>query len=158
MNKMKNLLLTIMSKFSLANILIALMTITLIAGVRYGITSSLYTDPQAFVSNISYGLLAYITRTAFSGFLTEYLDLKGINLNIKQLMFGFEKIQLGDTPPPKVSDKPIFKLYTAMDRDEELNPNNSLDKGKGVATTQPYTSNIPSAKTNPGPGFNVPGG
>lgn len=157
MNQIKNFLVTIMSKFSLANFITALMTITLVAGVKFGITGSLYIDPQAFLSNIAYGLLAYTTRTAFMGFLTEYFDLKGINLNLKQLMFGFEKIQLGDTPPPKVSNKPIFKLYTAMDRDEELNPNNSLDKGKGVAT-QPYTSNIPSAKTNPGPGFNVPGG
>lgn len=157
-NKKKIFLLTIMSKFTLARFISSLITIIIMTGIKFCITGNFYIEHSDFYTNIVVGLVSFTIGTASLGFLSEYLGIKGIDFNLKELMFGFEKIQVGATSPPYVSDKLKIKVYTSMNSDEQSNSNNSLDKGKGVAPTQPLPSYIPLPKTNPGPGFNVPGG
>jgi hypothetical protein len=157
-----------LTNVTLAKFISALLTITVLAGIKYVITGNIHIDPSNFFTNIGVGLLAFTIKTVFTDLLSEYLDLKGINFNLKELMFGFKKIQVGDHTPPKVSDKLNIKVYLPMNSDEQSNAG-SLDKGKGVESTQSlsagaraFSGRDPSSiflpKTNPGPGFNVPGG
>ncbi|AGN74486.1 hypothetical protein (mitochondrion) [Glarea lozoyensis 74030] len=157
-----------LTNITLAKLISALFTITVLAAIKYAITGNIHIDPSHFFTNIGVGLLAFTIKTIFTGLLSEYMDLKGINLNLKELMFGYEKIQVGDHTPPKVSDKLNIKVYLPMNSDEQSNAG-SQDKGKGVEYTQSlsagaraFSGRDPSSfflpKTNPGPGFNVPGG
>jgi hypothetical protein len=163
--KKKKIYIKVLENFTLAKCISALITIPMLAGIRYAITGNISIDPSNFLTNTGLGLLAFTINTSFIGLLSEYLGIKGLNLNLKELFFGLEKIELGDNSPPKVSDKVKFKLYLAMDSDEQSNPR-PLDKGKEVESTQPYSaggrggyfSSLFTPKTNPGPGFNVPGG
>jgi len=164
----KNYILKILANFTLAKIISALITITMLAAIKYAITGNLYIEYCNFFTNVGVGLLGFTINTGFIGFLSEYLGINGLNINLKELMFGFEKIEVGDTCPTKVSDKLKVKVYLAMDSGEQSNPNKPLDKGKGVESTEPsfptgaFSGRDPSSiflpKTNPGPGFNVPGG
>ena len=157
-----------LANITLAKFISTLLTITVLAAFKYAITGNIHIDPSHFFTNIGVGLLAFTIKTLFNGLLSEYLDLKGINLNLKELMFGYEKIQVGGHTPPKVSDKDNIKVYLPMNSDEQSNAG-SQDKGKGVEYTQSpsagaraFSGGDPSSfflpKTNPGPGFNVPGG
>lgn len=158
----------VLANFTVAKFISALITISMLAATKYAITGNIYIDPCKLFTNIAVGLLGFTINTGFIGLLSEYLGIKGLNLNLKELFFGFDKIQLGDASPPKVSDKFKVKLYSSMDLDEQPN-SRPLDKGKGVESTESYstrgrgfsnwnTSSIFTPKTNPGPGFNVPGG
>ena len=165
---MKKNILKILANFTVAKFISALITITMLAAIKYAITGNIHIDSSNLFTNIGAGLLAFTIKTGFTGLLSEYLGLKGLNLNLKELIFGFEKIQVGDNSPPKVSDKLNIKVYLAMNPDEQSNPR-PLDKGKGVESTESlptggrgFSGVDPSSlflpKTNPGPGFNVPGG
>ena len=60
----------------------------------------------------------------------EYLNLKGINYNVDQLLFGLNKHRVG--PDYDLGEfKP--KLYNSMDIDDEPSLDKSLDKGKGAS-------------------------
>jgi hypothetical protein len=63
--------------------------------------------------------------------LTEYLEIKGINFNLKELLFGFETLKMGEDFS---NEKPKYKIYNAMDidDDESSTENRPLDKGKGI--------------------------
>jgi hypothetical protein len=61
--------------------------------------------------------------------LTEHLAMKGININLKQFIYGYDIMKAGlvfSTEDPK------SKLYHAMESDEESNSIRRLDKGKGI--------------------------
>lgn len=147
----------VLANFTLAKFLSALITITLLAAIKYIVTGNFYLDYSNFLTNIGVGLLSFTINTGFFSLLSEYLGINGINFNLKELIFGFETIQIGDTYSSNGSDKLKTKVYLAMESNEESNPNIPLDKGKGVQTTVlPSSPFLP--KTNPGPGFNVPGG
>lgn len=183
--------------FTLAKFLSALLTIVCVASVKYAISGEFHIEYSEFYNNITLGLLSWTINTYFIGLLSEFLDIKGLNLNLNQLLFGFETLKAGG--PPISKNKP--KLYLSMESDEELS-SSQLDKGKGVDTeshpsyanallnketpknnptfdqdklvvppTEPpfstWTRVFPGkdpastffpTKTNPGPGFNVPGG
>jgi len=162
--KIKNKILKILVNFTLAKFMSALITITMLAAIKYAVTGSFYIEYCKFFTNIGVGLLSFTINTGLIGLLSEYLGINGINFNLKELIFGFEKIQVGGTSSPKASDKLKVKVYLAMDSEEQSNPNKPLDKGKGVESGESsFTgginpSSIFSPKTNPGPGFNVPGG
>jgi hypothetical protein len=109
--------------------------------------------------------LGFTINTGFIGLLSDFLGINGINFNLKDLIFGFQTIQVDNTSTPKGVDKFKVKLYLAMESGEFSNTNKPLDKGKGIETTSPpFTtgttdfSSIVSPRINPGPGFNVPGG
>lgn len=107
----------VLANFTLAKLISALITIPILAAIKYAITGNIYIDPSYLFTNIGVGLLGFTINTGFIGLLSEYLGIKGLNLSLKELTFGLEKIQLGDTTPPKVSDKLKVKLYMAMDSD-----------------------------------------
>ena len=48
--------------------------------------------------------------------MTEYLEIKGINFNLKELLFGFETLKMGEDFS---NEKPKYKIYNAMDIDDE---------------------------------------
>lgn len=164
MLKKNSVLINVLANFTLAKFLSALITITLLATIKYIVTGNFYIDYSNFFTNIGVGLLSFTINTGFFGLLSEYLGINGINFNLKELIFGFETIQMGDAYSSNGSDKLKTKVYLAMESNEEPNPNIPLDKGKGVQTTLPSSTedrNFSSPflpKTNPGPGFNVPGG
>lgn len=168
MNTKKNFYTKVFTNFTIAKFISALITITMLAVIKYAVCGNIYIDSCHLFTNIGVGLLGFTINTGFSGLLSEYLGLKGLNLNLKELVFGFEKIQVGVTSPPKVSDKLKVKVYLTMDSDEQSSTT-SLDKGKDMGYTQPFPAQAkgfsgrdPTSvfwpKTIPGPGFNVPGG
>jgi hypothetical protein len=66
--------------------------------------------------------------------LTEYLEIKGINFNLKELLFGFETLKMGEDFS---NEKPKYKIYNAMDIDDESSSGDKpLDKGKGIDREQ----------------------
>jgi hypothetical protein len=165
--KIKNkLYIKVLANFTLAKFISALITITMLAAIKYAITGNFYIEYCNFFTNIAVGLLGYTINTGFSGLLSEYLGLKGLNLNLKELMFGFEKLEIGGPCLPKGSDKLKLKFTLTMDSGGDESNTKPLDKGKGVYTepigARGFSGRDPSylflPKTNPGPGFNVPGG
>ena len=132
----KNFYIKVLTNFTLAKFISASITITMVAGIKYAITGNIIIDNSNFFTNIGVGLLGYTINTGFVGLFSDYLGIKGLNFNLKELLFGLEKIQLADTSPPKVSDKLKVKLYLAMDSGEQSNTR-PLDKGKGVESTLP---------------------
>lgn len=189
---------TILKKFTLAKFISALFTIIFVASIKYAISGNFHIEYCEFINNVALGLLGWTINNGFIGLLSELFCIKGINFNLKQILFGFETLK--DGGPCISKNKP--KLYLSMESDEELNPKNKLDKGKGVdRKAHPFYTNtspsrntpgnikpldkdktvVPSTeppfwtwakifpgkdpastffppKTNPGPGFNVPGG
>lgn len=166
MKTKKNLYIKVLANYTLAKFISALITITMLAAIKYAITGNFYIEYCNFLGNIGVGLLGFTINTGFVGLLSEYLGLKGLNLNLKELMFGFEKLEIGDPCLPKGSDKLKVKASFTMDSEGEQSNTKPLDKGKGVYTeptgARGFLGRGPSsfflAKTNPGPGFNVPGG
>jgi len=126
----------VLTNFTVAKFISALLTISLLAVIKYAITGNIYIDPSYLLTNIGVGLLGFTINTGFIGLLSEYLGIKGLNLSLKELIFGLEKIQLADTTPPKVSDILKVKQYLAMNSDEQSN-SRLLDKGKGIESTEP---------------------
>ena len=119
----------ILKKFSLAKLLSASLTIIIVASVKYTLSGEFHVEYSEFFQNVALGLLGWTTNTYFICLLSEFLDLKGINFNLKQLIFGLET--LNDGGPSLSKTKP--KLYFSMESDEGTGPkNSSLDKGKGI--------------------------
>jgi hypothetical protein len=61
--------------------------------------------------------------------LSEYLGIKGINFNLKQLLFGTDTMDLGGKSS---IDDTKSKLYNAMEVDPDSDSGKKSDKGKGV--------------------------
>jgi hypothetical protein len=82
------------------------------------------------------GLLIGLINTGLISLLTDFLDIRGINFNLRQFLFGFETMK-ATTSSHETKDN-IKKLSDminlAMESDEDLdrNENKRLDKGKGV--------------------------
>lgn len=149
----------VLANFTIAKFISALITITMLAAIKYSITGSFYIEYSNFPANVAVGLLGFTINTGFVGIFSDYLGLKGLNLNLKELMFGFEKLEIGGPSLPQGSDKLKVKISYAMDSQGEPSNTKSLDKGKGVYTEPAFTRGpLFSPRTNPGPGFNVPGG
>jgi hypothetical protein len=158
------LVLKILASFTLAKFLSALITIVSLAGIKYAISGNLHIEYCNFLTNIGIGLLSFTLNTGFLGLISEFLGFKGINFNLKQFIFGFDVVEVG-----KSSSLPLFfeegpegvkiKVYLAMESNDVSNSSDNLDKGKGKDLPfRDIESLIHPNKTNPGPGFNVPGG
>ena len=157
------------SNFTLARFIAALFTIVSIALIKYYISGNFHIEYSEIFNNIAVGVLGWTIHNSAIGLLTEYLGIKGFNFNLKQFIYGFDPIN-GDKKPSTQDLK--IKLYHAMDSNDELDPNNNTNKGKGidrglsggegipVSPTSATDSGYPEfpKKINPGPGFNVPGG
>lgn len=128
---LKKTLKFILNNFTLAKLLGALFTALLVAALKYYISGDFHIEYNDFSSNVCVALLGWTINTSIICWLTEYLGIKGLNLNLNQLIYGFNTIKMGNEYPLEES-KP--KLYNAMDidSDDESNPSKGLDKGKGV--------------------------
>ena len=181
--KTTKMILKFISHFTLAKLLGALFTAVLVASLKYYISGDFHIEYNDFWNNLFVALIGWIINTSLICWLTEYLGIKGLNLNINQIIYGFDTMKMGNEYPLE-EYKP--KLYNAMDIDSEdvSNPNKGSDKGKdidrvshpnydgntGIRPEQAWGENKPvnqneygfnytePKKTNPGPGFNVPGG
>jgi len=108
--------------FTLAKFCGAMFTIIILAAVRYSISGNCHIEFAHFWTNVTTGLLGWTLNTGFRSLFTEYLGINGININLKQILFGFDTMKIGDGP--SVEDaKP--KLYNAMNSE-------GSDTGKGL--------------------------
>lgn len=168
--------------FTLAKFCGAILTVTILAAIKYLISGSFHIEYCDFFNNIAIGLLGWTLNTGIIGWLTEYLGIKGLNFNLYQFLFGMDTMDLGDKSSIEVT-KP--KLYNAMDVDPDSDTEQKPDKGKGVdrelqpnydrnrgVSTPIFRGDIGSMvfpgwdpasvplpkRFNVRPGFNVPGG
>jgi len=186
----KRIINLILFNFTLAKFISALITIVLVASVKYWVSGGFILDYKDLLNNVALGLLSWLINTGMIGLLTDYLGIRGINFNLRQFLFGLNTVKT-TTISYEIKDntKKISDMINlAMESDEDLAGDESrrLDKGKGVdrgeyvsldkgkevepATAPPgyiWSQVFPGVdpasiifpkKTNPGPGFNVPGG
>lgn len=129
-NKIYNILNKNLAGFTLAKFFSAVVTITILALVKYSISVNFHIEYGEFWNNIAIGVLGWTLNTGFINILTEYLEIKGINFNLKELLFGFETLKIGEDFS---NEKPKYKIYNAMDIDDESSTEDRpLDKGKGI--------------------------
>jgi hypothetical protein len=153
-NKNKNkLMLTLkiaVTAITWAKILGALTTIIIVALIKYIISGSFHIEYCDFSNNVLIGLLGWTVNTSLTGILTEYLNIKGLNLNLYQIFFGKDSIKMGGESLSDIN-KPKYKLYNAMESDDELDGNKRINKGKGVdKEVHPfYTGSIGPDKGTP---------
>ena len=171
---------TILVNFTLAKFTGALVTIIMVALIKYLITGNLHIEYCEFWNNVAIGLFGWTINTATISLLSEYFGIKGINFNLKQFLYGYDTMGAGNDYTSKDFKA---KLYNAMESDDGSDPSKQLDKGKGIdrrvhrielgpghCTEPPFVTwsrvfpgldpaSVFFPKTiNPGPGFNVPGG
>jgi hypothetical protein len=121
----------ILNHFTLGKLLGGLFTALLVASLKYYISGNLYIEYSDFWDNLGIGLLSWTINTSATGWLSDYLEIRGINITLNQFIYGFDSLKM-DHVSSLGEFKP--KLYNAMDlnSDGESNPSNKLDKGKGV--------------------------
>jgi hypothetical protein len=131
----KKIINILLVNFTLAKFTGALVTITIVALIKYMISGNLHIDYCEFGNNVAIGLLGWTINTAAISWLSEYLGLKGINFNLNQFLYGYDK--MGGCDSSSSTDfKP--KLYNAMESNDGHDPSqqtaegNSIDKGKGI--------------------------
>ena len=120
----------ILNNFTLAKFLGGLSTAIIIASIKYYISGSFHIEYSEFYNNIGIAILGWTLNTGIIGFLTEYLNIKGININLKQFIYGYETMNINNEYSDKYT-KP--KLYCAMDSNEKYNPYKRIDKGKDIS-------------------------
>jgi len=168
------------SNFTLAKVLAAGFTILIVAGLKYYVSGDFIIDNKDILSNIAIGFLSWITNTSMVSLFTSYLGIKGINFNLRELLYGLDRMEVNTTNSCIEDSKPMNKLYNAMDSNNNTESDKPLDKGEGIESNvsplydnngkeiAPYSvwykvypgvdPTFPPKGTNPGPGFNVPGG
>jgi hypothetical protein len=125
--KIKKIVNNILINYTLAKFIGAVLTVILVAILKYLISGNFHIEYCEFWNNAGVGLLAWTINTTVIGLLTEYLGIKGINFNLNQFINGKDTMSLGDGSS---SDESKAKLYNTMDTDGALGP--SKDKGKGI--------------------------
>lgn len=134
-----------LNNFTLAKLLGGLFTALVVASLKYYISGSFHIEYSEFWNNVGIAFLGWTLNTGIIGWLTEYLGIKGINLSLRECIYGFDTIKIGDDNYESWPESFKPKLYNAMDSDEEPDSNKSLDKGKGVDREL-----YPLPNTNPG--------
>lgn len=152
-DKMRTRINKALASFTLAKFCGAIITVSIVAVVKYFISGSFHIEYCDFLNNIGIGLLAWTINTGLIGFLTEYLGIKDINFNLNQFLFGFETMKSGGIT--KVDGTPSAgealedgkpKLYNAMDSEEGSSSNKKPVSRKGGfrgkdARVHPYPRN-----------------
>jgi len=131
----KNMLSFISVKFTtitLAKFISAFITIVIVSGVKYGISGGFSFEYNNFFGNVAVGLIGWTVNQSLISLFTDWLSLHGINLNLKEILFGFHTVENSDI---KVKQLKV-KRYNAMESDEGLDSDKRLDKGKGVDREQ----------------------
>lgn len=133
----------IISRFTIAKFISALLTIIIIASVKYAISGNLYIEYSEFFINVAIGLLGWSVNNSFIGLLSEFLGIKGINFNLKQLIFGLETLKEDGTSSSE--NKP--KLYLSMESNEQLNSSGKPNKLSTGSKDKPIS--VSSRSTTP---------
>jgi hypothetical protein len=132
--KLKTNITKALANFTLAKFCGAMFTITTLAIIKYLISGDFHIEYCDFWNNVGIGLLGWTINTGLIAWLTEYLGIKGINFNLSQFLFGFDKIKVGETTRVgKISStlengKP--KLYNAMNSEEGSTSGKKPGSGK----------------------------
>ncbi len=162
------LLRAITKNVTFAKFLGAVMTITTVSLIKYLISGDFHLEYSELWSNVAVGLFGWTINNAIVNWLTQYWEIKGLNFNLYQLLYGFETISVKNKPRPS-EFKP--KLYYAMESEDngksldkgidrgnfenEAKSNNSaeikhLDKSKGInSAVQPFSGSF-AEHTNTG--------
>ncbi len=119
----------ILLNFTLAKFIGAVITIILVAMIKYCISGNFYIEYCEFWDNVGVGFFGWTINTTVIGLLTEYLGIKGFNFNLNDLLYGYNTMPLGGNSS---SEELKVKLYNAMESDKDLNSGKGLDKGKGI--------------------------
>ena len=120
---------TILVNFTLAKFTGALVTIIMVALIKYMITGNLHIDYCEFWNNVAIGLFGWTINTATISLLSEYFGIKGINFNLKQFLYGYDTMGAGNDYTSKDFKA---KLYNAMESEDGSDPSKQIDKGKGI--------------------------
>jgi hypothetical protein len=100
------------------------------AGLKYAVSGCLSLNWEDFNLNFSLAFIVGIFRYIVKDLFFEYLNIKGVNYNIYQLLFGLNKHRM--SPNHDLGEfKP--RLFNSMDIDDEGTLGKYLDKGKGVS-------------------------
>jgi len=124
-----------LANFTLAKFCGALITVTILAVVKYIISGNFHIEYSDFLNNVAIGLLGWTINTGLMGWLTDYLGIKGINFNLNQFLYGFETMKvsettkMGETSSVLEDGKP--KLYNAMDSGEGSSSGKKSGSRKG---------------------------
>lgn len=127
----------ISAKFTitLAKFISAFITIVLVSGIKYGISGGFSFEYNNFFGNVAVGLIGWTVNQSLITLFTDWLSLHGINLNLKEIWFGFQTVENSDI---KIKELKV-KRYNAMESDEGPGSDKRLDKGKGIDREQhPY--------------------
>lgn len=130
---LKRIIKKALANFTLAKFCGAIITITILAAVKYLISGNFHLEFCDFWNNIGIGLLGWTINTGLIGWLTEYLGIKGINFNFMQILFGFDTMKVGDTniSKPSTLEEVKPKLYNAMDNGEGSSSDKKSGSSKG---------------------------
>ena len=124
-----------LANFTLAKFCGALITVTILAVVKYIISGNFHIEYSDFLNNVAIGLLGWTINTGLMGWLTEYLGIKGINFNLNQFIYGFETMKVGETTKmgetSSVLEDGKPKLYNAMDSGEGSSSGKKSGSRKG---------------------------
>jgi hypothetical protein len=120
---------TLLVNFTLAKFTGALVTIIMVALIKYMISGNLHIEYSEFLNNVALGLFGWTINTATISWLSEYFGIKGINFNLKQFLYGYDTMGVGDSSSSKDFKA---KLYNAMESDDGSDPSKQIDKGKGI--------------------------
>jgi hypothetical protein len=120
---------TLLVNFTLAKFTGALVTIILVALIKYLISGDLHIEYCEFWNNVTIGLFGWTLNTATISWLSEYFGVKGINFNLNQFLYGYNTMGAGDDYTSKDFKA---KLYNAMESADEYDPSKQIDKGKGI--------------------------
>jgi hypothetical protein len=122
-----------LANFTLAKFCGAIITVTILAGVKYFISGNFHLELCDFWNNVGIGLLGWTINTGLIGWLTEYLGIKGINFNFNQILFGLDTMKVGDAniSKPYTLEEVKPKLYNAMDNGEGSSSGKKSGSSKG---------------------------
>ena len=120
---------TLLVNFTLAKFTGALVTIILVALIKYLISGDLHIEYCELWNNVAIGLFGWTLNTATISWLSEYFGVKGINFNLNQFLYGYNTMGAGDDYSSKDFKA---KLYNAMESADESDPSKQIDKGKGI--------------------------
>jgi hypothetical protein len=120
---------TLLVNFTLAKFTGALVTIIMVALIKYLISGDLHIEYCEFWNNVTIGLYGWTLNTATISWLSEYFGVKGINFNLNQFLYGYNTMGAGDDYTSKDFKA---KLYNAMESADESDPSKQIDKGKGI--------------------------
>lgn len=95
-----------LANFTLAKFSGAIITVTILAGVKYLISGNFHLEFCDFWNNVGIGLLGWTINTGIIGWLAEYLGIKGINFNFMQILFGLETMKVGESKDTSNINKP----------------------------------------------------